>query len=248
MATIKSIEEKVKRYDEALEKLRRLHDNYDTVSTLINVKEELENIFPELKESEDERIRNRLINYLKVDLEEHPAREKRINEMLTWLEKQGEKKPVVDDKDAEKASEEYRNFRMSCGIKDPVMLNEIEEAFYEGAIRKQKLAEWSEEDEYCRHQLIAFCENCIAQDACSKRCSNWLKSLRPQNTWKPSDEQMKVLNEILYFSANHESPHWNDYIFGTLNNLIRQLKTLIEQSYESKRSTKEMYDLVSRNI
>lgn len=40
-----------------------------------------------------------------------------------------------------------------------------------------------------------------------------------------SEEQMKVLNEVLNFAANHESPHWNDYIFGTLNNLIRQLKT-----------------------
>jgi hypothetical protein len=49
-------------------------------------------IFP--KESGDERIRNRIIDYLKVDLEEHPEREKRINEMLAWLEKQGEQKPT----------------------------------------------------------------------------------------------------------------------------------------------------------
>jgi TusA-related sulfurtransferase len=41
-----------------------------------------------------------------------------------------------------------------------------------------------------------------------------------------SEEQMKVLNEVLNFAANHESPYWNDYIFETLNNLIRQLKKL----------------------
>ena len=46
------------------------------------------------------------------------------------------------------------------------------------------------------------------------------------NQWKPSDEQMKILNEVLNFAANHENPHWNDYILGTLNNLIRQLKKL----------------------
>lgn len=39
-----------------------------------------------------------------------------------------------------------------------------------------------------------------------------------------SEEQMKVLDEILTFAANHESPYWNNYIFGTLCNLIRQLK------------------------
>ena len=47
-----------------------------------------------------------------------------------------------------------------------------------------------------------------------------------ETTWKPSEEQMKILDEILNFAANHESPYWNDYILGTLNNLIRQLKKL----------------------
>ena len=35
--------------------------------------------------------------------------------------------------DLGKAAKEYRNFREECGIKDRVMLNEIEEAYYEGA-------------------------------------------------------------------------------------------------------------------
>lgn len=39
-----------------------------------------------------------------------------------------------------------------------------------------------------------------------------------------SEEQMKVLDEILTFAANHENPYWNNYIFGTLCNFIRQLK------------------------
>ena len=59
--------------------------------------------------------------------------------------------------------------------------------------------------------------------------TNWLRNIRPQKYWKPSDEQIKVLNEVLNFAANHESPHWNDYIFGTLNNLIKQLEKLREE-------------------
>lgn len=39
-----------------------------------------------------------------------------------------------------------------------------------------------------------------------------------------SEEQMKVLDKVLTFAANHENPYWNNYIFGTLCNLIRQLK------------------------
>lgn len=37
------------------------------------------------------------------------------------------------DKNLDEAAKEYRNFRKKCGIKDPVMLNEIEEAYYVGA-------------------------------------------------------------------------------------------------------------------
>jgi len=88
-----SIEEKACRYDEAIEKLRNLHDDYDCVSALIDIKKELEYIFPELAESEDERIRK----WLEEHIEAMPDNSiefkdvKRID-VLHWLEKQGEQK------------------------------------------------------------------------------------------------------------------------------------------------------------
>jgi hypothetical protein len=39
---------------------------------------------------------------------------------------------------AEDLSKQYRDFREQCGIKDPVMLNEIEEAYYEGYHQAEK--------------------------------------------------------------------------------------------------------------
>lgn len=51
----------------------------------------------------------------------------------------------------------------------------------------------------------------------------WLER-QGEHTIACSEEQMKVLNEVLNFAANHESSYWNDYIFETLSNLIRQLK------------------------
>ena len=112
-------------------------------------------------------------------------------------------------------------------------------------VQPQPKQEWSQNDIDMIDWLIRCCEKeheelCndkyghqdIVSDLkrdCRKKW-NWLESLKnkvvPQNKWKPSDEQMKILNEVLNFAANHESPHWNDYIFGTLNNLIRQLKTI----------------------
>ena len=97
-------EEKAKRYDEAIEKLCSLHDDYDTVSTLIDIKEELENIFPELKESEDERIRKGAITsirrFIEYTEEEDCAPDikdmliKNAEKQIAWLEKQGEQKPA----------------------------------------------------------------------------------------------------------------------------------------------------------
>ena len=40
---------------------------------------------------------------------------------------------MTREEERNKSSEDYRNFRESCGIKDPVMLDEIENAHYEGA-------------------------------------------------------------------------------------------------------------------
>ena len=39
---------------------------------------------------------------------------------------------------AEEKSKQYREYREQCGIKDPVMLNEIEEAYYEGYNQAEK--------------------------------------------------------------------------------------------------------------
>lgn len=132
-------EEKARAYDKAIEKIKYVMEH--GVSPTLN-KEDLQDLFPELAESEDERIRK----WLEETIEAMPEnsidfRDVRRIDVLHWLEKQGKQKPI-------------------------------------------------------------------------------------ETTWKPSEEQIKILNEILNFAANHECPYWNDYIFGTLNNLIRQLKKL----------------------
>ena len=47
---------------------------------------------------------------------------------------------------ADEKSNQYRDFRGQCGIKDPVMLNEIEEAYYEGYLQAEKDLELGWED------------------------------------------------------------------------------------------------------
>jgi hypothetical protein len=105
-----SIEQKAKAYDETIEKLRNFYRDYDTISRLINVKEELANLIPELKESEDEGIRKALVELvhdttgdsLWVDYNVHKE------DALAWLEKQGE----------------HAKFRDSIQVCDKVTRNE----------------------------------------------------------------------------------------------------------------------------
>lgn len=80
-------EEKAKRYDEAFERARAFNNGEDSnieVGTTL-----CEYIFPELKESEDERIRKKLIEAVKGDMVIGGAKDKQ--RAIAWLEKQGKK-------------------------------------------------------------------------------------------------------------------------------------------------------------
>lgn len=81
--TNKELEEKAKRYDEAIERTKKIYGNIV-----------MERIFPELKES-DERIRKEIISIL------HNAywtsNKNRFNELVAWLEKQRDKDKLIQE-------------------------------------------------------------------------------------------------------------------------------------------------------
>ena len=82
-----SIQEKAKRYDEALEKGKQIQNTPYTAHWDI-MKEVAEHLLPELKESEGERIRKKLVQFFKEkdeeDFEEWIPKAK----VLAWLEKE----------------------------------------------------------------------------------------------------------------------------------------------------------------
>ena len=80
-----TIEEKAKAYDEAIERAKKLYDNGIT-----------EEIFPELKEDDTERIRKDLIQWF----DEFPDiiwRGHYKKDIIAWLEKQGETSPILSN-------------------------------------------------------------------------------------------------------------------------------------------------------
>lgn len=86
-----TIEEKAKAYDEALERAKAINDEKDVdVESGTTI---CEYIFPELKESEDEKIKKEIISILRNTY--WTSNRNRFNELVAWFEKQDEQKPCM---------------------------------------------------------------------------------------------------------------------------------------------------------
>lgn len=99
---MKTIEEKAKAYDKALQIARKINNGEGVTApsdwTIC------ETIFPELKESEDEKIRKWIITQLelKSDVNNPHDLELMILKSIAWLEKQGDKDKLIKELDAYK--------------------------------------------------------------------------------------------------------------------------------------------------
>ena len=94
-------EEKAKAYDEALERARKCWGEYNPLIGAYEYQGVCEEIFPELKESEDERIKQMIIGSIdalksyvvkntKMSFEQKESAIKECDREIAWLKKQGE--------------------------------------------------------------------------------------------------------------------------------------------------------------
>ena len=223
-------EEKAKAYDEALEKARKLQDDWK--STQNRAWREIETVFPQLRESEDERIRKYLIEELKAaksvgELKftiPQPTRE----ECIAYLEKQKEQKPAEwSEEDERMLSRCVKSIEVSKQFVDSdtfKLAKDKEIVWLENRFKflspqpKQELSE--EEFETFRKTLAkdAFLDE-ITSKRVAKKLLNSVKSLRP--SWKPSDEQIRPLEYAIdYFKKKK-----NDVTY--LESLYKDLKKLM---------------------
>lgn len=84
---------------------------------------------------------------------------------------------------------------------------------------------WSKKDEHWRQKAIDFMKHpdlIKATPTLAKHIIAWLKSLRPQNKWTPSDEQMDALaKNVEYVNISCTQP--------ILKGLLKDLKKLREE-------------------
>jgi hypothetical protein len=85
---------------------------------------------------------------------------------------------------------------------------------------EQKPTEWSEEDEKEIAILKAYIRSGEWSEAHIDRALGIVDSLRPQNRWKPSEEQIYELSKVVYYYTSHGYPN------KIINELLEQLKNL----------------------
>lgn len=209
-----------KAYKEALERAKAYHRNELAGSR----KEMMEYIFPELRESEDERIRKFLVDYFasyKIGNVTTKLNGVRIDDILAYLEKQKEphytKRNALFDKCVENCDPEIMK-RVSDEVDEMLEKEQkpnychyggdpsVERCKYCSAacsarlMEEQKSAEWSKNDTVFLNEITDFFENKTARlQHDLDMYAHWLKSLpeRFNLQTKPaewSEEDKKKIN------------------------------------------------------
>ena len=210
-----------KKYKEALERARELYDRATDIGDIVGY--DLESIFPELAESEDERIRRWLVELVE-NQEPKMFIEVKKMDVFAWLEKQKEQKEIpLMNGDAELYFDNWIQHN------DTTKRGYFEEGIrYAQRLQKeQKPAEWSEEETKDLVHILKVLDDCYiyGKHDLSKtdhdNLTSTLKSLRPQyhgdvtmteaykmgleagkaSSWKPSEEQMKALQNAVALTA-----------------------------------------------
>ena len=214
--------------NEKLEEAKRLYQTANADQRYV-----LESLFPELKELRDEIIRKKLVDLLyKVYANTNYITCAEHDDFIFWLEKQGEQKSVVI----------IPKFRIGDNIKttneEPLAITKIDDKGYwsedlficnfddadKWELVEQKPA-WSEEDETTINNLVwAISNDCIRPQDREDYC-DWLKFLRPQNHWKPSDEQINTLRDaIVYVEGCNSNFKGSGSVLGKLYNDLKKLR------------------------
>lgn len=198
------MEDYKKKYEKTEERAKNIY-NSDPYNSIVRAV--CEQIFPELKESEDERIK-RCIGMCLTDANEQRFEDfnTTLKDCLSWFEKQGEKNLSTD----------FSDLRTWKYIVDAVWTEKegigqyLDSPFTEETAKKlqkrfgnieQKPADkvepikWSDEDEnYCLDVNAAVSD--YFDEGYAEELKDWLKSLKERYTWKPTDEQMQQLGWV----------------------------------------------------
>lgn len=202
--------EKAKAYDEAIERAKKLYGNGIA-----------EGIFPELKESDDEKMRNFIINELaclRATDEKSSDRYEELTNAIDWLEKQRDKDKLIQE------------------------LGEYKVKYTQEVLEKYVNSMSNKDDERLRKTAIAFLKDFAEQGyENAVECIAWLeKQRKPKSYWKPTEEQYEALDYAYNSCPDTER---GNYYEGVLETLIEDLHMLEKQGENSTNKIKPRFNV-----
>jgi len=154
-----TIEEKAKAYDNVVNKLRRFMEH--GIDPLIT-RTDVQDFFPELAESDDERIRKAIITFFESEDDNTTYALVPKKDILAWLEKQGNVNALIQEA-AEKSYTEGMRVERKRWIEK----------------QGEQKPKWSENDEHHWMMCVACVEECATQEREDfSKTIDWLKSLK----------------------------------------------------------------------
>lgn len=181
------------------EALKIVRDLYEKSLFLKKDKEAITILIPELKDSEDERIRKALIHLIsEQDGILTAINGISVKDVLAYLEKQKDLEAEI-----EKAYKTADKVQYEMG--------------FDAGVASVQPVEWSEEDRDKVAQYLHDRDERMLWSEATKITSDILDILRPQPHWKPSVEQMRAV-----FDASER----NDKLGSVLSTLYNDLKKL----------------------
>ena len=185
------------KYEEAMQLAKEWYEDKST-----NQKEKvlLESMYPQLKESDDERIRKKIIELVK----KHSVNTERC-QMEDWLEKQSESKWSEEDEEMVNETIYFINeFQKSNKCKDEEdMQNSVTCENWLKSLKPQSYCEYNPYKvtiksilEMCaRYDNTLTCDKQDFLDNVRVKCKDAIEydNLHSQDYWKPTQEQMDLL-------------------------------------------------------
>ena len=202
---------------------------------------EIENIFPELKESEDERMRKALIRFFQwFPYDRLNDENLKPKEAIAWLEKQGEQKPKWGDDDEQYllvCKNALRKYQVSDKWDADIISKWLEDKLKQG----EQKPKWTEEDEERLQSCISTLQGKGLMGGVDTINTKWLKSLKQRQVEsKWIEEDSKMLGTLIaIFEVNYPDEFYKVNPIGTTDmqgihssEIVKWLRTIKQRMEE----------------
>lgn len=214
-------------YNKLLEKARKVYAECVTNAE----KRKLESVFPELAQSEDEMIRKEIIAFIEQSIHRGggtPIPQEQENKWIAWLEKQEKQNPIWSKKDnliLQRIIQDLVSLSYECQVDFNDKLNWLKSL--RDRLQPQPKQEWGKEDEVMLQTTIDTLEDFskgklpLSDSGYDIAIAEiqWLKSLKPQPHWKPTEAQMNAL----YWAEQYSDGKLKKNVLNSLYNDLKKL-------------------------